>query len=57
MGIDYTEFNKLLNSITNLEAQLSNAIRICNTEVEQIKKKKEEVKKAYQFLASQERVK
>ena len=57
LGIDYLEFTKTLKSISELEVQLKRAVNVCNEQTEAIKKKKEEVRKAYQYLASQERVK
>ena len=57
LGIDYFEFVEKLKSISELEGQLKRAVNVCNEQTEAIKKKKEEVRKAYQYLASQERVK
>lgn len=57
LGINYFELVKVLESISNLEKQLSYAIKTCNEETETIKKKKEDLKKTYEFLSTQERVK
>lgn len=57
LGINYFELVKVLESISNLEKQLSRAIKTCNEETEAIKKKKEDLKKTYEFLSTQERVK
>jgi hypothetical protein len=57
LGVNYYELVENLKSISILEKQLAGAVRICNEQTEAVKKKKEEVRKTYQYLASQERVK